>query len=114
MLFAVLRGADEHLDQVIVQAIEKLTLKGPLELGVFEIARVQVVVVGVNFGFDESRAENHLDAFSLHPRAERDQGMLVELELIEHMGEVVIRHPVILVQVRQRQIGRPKVLQGMD
>ncbi len=50
MLFAVLRSADEHLHQVIVQAVEDLALEGPLELRVVEIARMQLEVIGVDAG----------------------------------------------------------------
>jgi len=96
VLFAVLRGADEHLDQVIVQAVEELALEGPLELRVVEIARVQVVIVGVDLGLGESRAEDHLDAVALRPRAERHQRMLIELELIEHLRKSVRGHDGIV------------------
>ncbi len=106
MLFAVLRSADKHLDQVIVQAVKQLALKRPLELRVFEIARVQIVIVSMNFGFDESRAKYDFDALSFHPRTERDQRMLIELELIEYLRQVVRGHPAILLSDGSAQLMR--------
>jgi phenylalanyl-tRNA synthetase beta chain len=45
-LNAVLRRADEHLDQVVVQAIVEIALEGPCELRVFDVYRGP----GVEFG----------------------------------------------------------------
>lgn len=89
VFFAVLWRADKHLDQVIVQAVEDLSLEGPLKLRIFEIARMQIVIVDVDLGLGKSRAEYHLNAVTLGPRAERHQRMLIELQLIEHLGEMV-------------------------
>jgi hypothetical protein len=45
---AVLRGADEHLDEIIMQRVEELTLETPFELRVIEIARMQVEKISVH------------------------------------------------------------------
>ncbi|MGB9206173.1 MAG: hypothetical protein WCB94_19605, partial [Terriglobales bacterium] len=60
VLFAVLRCADEHLDQIIVQAIEELALEGPLELRVVEIAGMQFEAVGVDRRLGEAWADDDL------------------------------------------------------
>jgi len=92
----MLRGTNEHLDQVIVQAVEDLALEGPLKLRIVEIARMQIVVVSMNFGLSESGTEYHLNPIALGARAERDQRMLIELELIEYLSEAVRGHTRIL------------------
>ena len=46
MFLAVLRCADEHLDQVIVQAVENLPLQSPLELRIVKVAWMQIEIVG--------------------------------------------------------------------
>ena len=96
MLFAVLWCADEHLDQIIVQAVEELALEGPLKLRIVEIARMQVVVVGVDHGLGKARTQDNLDAVALRPRTERHQRMLIQLELIEDAGQWVRTHSGIL------------------
>ena len=101
VFFSVLRRADEHLDQVIVQAVEELALEGPLELWIVEIARVQVVVVGVDLGLGKSRTQYHLNAIALCSRTKRDKRMLIELELIEHLGKAVRGHTAIVKSVPQ-------------
>ena len=105
ILLAVLRRANEHLDQVVVQAVEELALEGPLELRIIQIARMKVVIVGMYFGLSEARAENDLDAVTLRTRAELHQRMLIQLQLIKHLGEAVGGHTGI---VEEREMRTPQ------
>src|ERR1017187_6718760 len=79
---AMLRSADEHLDQVVVQAVEELALEGPLELCVVEIARMQLEIVNMNRRIGEAWADDHLDGFTFDAGIELDQGMFVEAKLL--------------------------------
>ncbi len=65
----MLRRADEHLDQVVVQAVEELALKGPLELRIVEIAGMQIEVVGVHRRIGEAWPDDDLDGLALVARA---------------------------------------------
>ena len=47
-LSAILRRAGKHLDQIIVQAIVKLALECPFELGMVKIAGMHFEAVGVH------------------------------------------------------------------
>ncbi len=82
MFFAMLRCPNEHLDQIVVQAVEDLSLEGPLELRVIEIARVQLEVIGVNRWIREARPDDDLDRFAFIARIELDEWMLVEPKLL--------------------------------
>jgi len=70
-----------------VQAIEDLPLEAPLELGIVEIAGMQLEVVDVNRRVGEARPDNHLDRFALGAGVELDQRMLVESQLLLHALE---------------------------
>ena len=45
----ILRRANEHLDQIVVQTIVQLTLKCPLELWMVEVARMKFEGVSMNW-----------------------------------------------------------------
>ena len=92
MLLAMLRRADEHLDQVIVQAIEDLPLEGPLELRVIEIAGMQFEVVGVNGRLGKARTDDHLDGVAFGTSVEFNQRMLVEAQLLVHACKAIGSH----------------------
>src|ERR1017187_4289954 len=96
MFLAMLRRADEHLDQVVVQAVEKLALEGPLELRIVEVARVHLEVVGVDRRIGKARANDHFDGFALGAGIELDQRMLVELELVLHARQAIRSHARIV------------------
>ena len=78
---AILRRADEHFDQVVVQAIVKLTLKAPFELGVVQVARMQVEVVSMHWDGWILKLDDQLNAIALGTRAEIKQGVLVKAQL---------------------------------
>jgi hypothetical protein len=44
----VLRCADKHFNQIVVQAVIELALKTPFKLGMIEVPRVQVEVIGMH------------------------------------------------------------------
>lgn len=78
MFFAALWRADEHLHQVIVQAVKDLPLESPFELRIIEIARMQVEVVGVERRLSKPWTNDEFDSFSLFSSVEHDQRMLVK------------------------------------
>src|SRR5437016_903844 len=84
---AILRRADEHLDQVVVQRVIELPLKLPLKLRVVEIAGMHFVHVGVDGHRAMHELDADFDAFALRSRVEAQQRMLVETQLGEHAVE---------------------------
>ncbi len=99
MLAAVLRGTNEHFDEVVVQAIEYLALEGPLELRIVKIARVQLEAVGVDWRISESRADDDFDGFALSAGVELYERVLVEAKLLLHAREAVECHIAIVAEV---------------
>jgi len=81
-LGAVLGSASKHFDQVIVQAIIKLALKAPLELGVVQIARMKFKVVIVNRNRRVLELNDDFYALALLPGTEGEQWVFVETELL--------------------------------
>lgn len=78
---AVLRCADEHLDEVVVQRVEELPLEAPLKLRVVEIARMQIEVVRVHLHAFIFELDDDLDSFALSAGGKVQQRMLVEAKL---------------------------------
>jgi len=66
-----------------VQAIVKLALKTPFELGVVQIARMQVEVVSVHRHGWILKLNDQFDAIAFSASGEVEQGVLVETELSE-------------------------------
>ena len=73
----VLRVPGEHFDDVIVQAVVELALEGPGELRVFDVARVELELVGVHAERAVLEVNGKLDGLSLEPGAQLEQGVLV-------------------------------------
>src|SRR5271165_3023451 len=94
-LFFVLRRADKHLDDVIMQAVEDLPLQGPLELRIVQIARVQVEVVGVNAWFGEARPDDELHSFALFARVKGDERVLVQPQLFLHVLQAGVHRAIV-------------------
>jgi hypothetical protein len=84
---AVLRGADEHFHEVVVESVEELALEGPLELRVVEVARVQLETVGVHRDRFVFELDDDLDTFAFGAGGEIQQWMFVEAELSEDAVE---------------------------
>jgi len=64
-----------------VQAVEELALEGPLELGMVQVAGVQIEVVGVNWNGRILEIDDDLDTLALFARGKIEQGVLIQLEL---------------------------------
>ena len=77
----VLRRADEHLDEVVVQRVIELPLKAPLELRIVEIPRMQVEVIGVDRNALVLELDDDFDALAFVARIEVEQRMLVQPKL---------------------------------
>ena len=67
--------ADEHFDEVVVQAIVKLALKCPCKLRMLEIARMQIEVVSVNGNGHIFGIDNELNSAFVSARREVEQRM---------------------------------------
>ncbi len=86
MFLVVLRGADEHLDEVVVQAIVELALERPFKLGIVEIARMEFEVVSMDWRIGEPGPDDHFDRFAFDASVKLHKRMLVEAELLLHPG----------------------------
>src|SRR5260370_2381354 len=62
---AILRSADEHFDEVIVQGIVELALKAPFKLSIVEVARVHIKVISVHRQGWIFELNNYFPALSL-------------------------------------------------
>jgi hypothetical protein len=81
---AVLRGADEHLHEVVVEGVVELALETPFELRVVEVAGMQIEIICVDGERGLFELNDDLDAFALGARGEIQQGMFVEKQLRLH------------------------------
>jgi len=95
---SILRCADEHFDEIVVQGVVKLALQMPGKLRVVEIAGMDRKHVGMRgrdcvFQVDE----NFDNAIVLAP-GESEEGMIVEAQVIEDLGELErVGHGIILL-----------------
>jgi tetratricopeptide (TPR) repeat protein len=83
-LGTVLRCPREHLDDVVVQAIEKLALETPFELGMIQIAGMQIEVIRVHGYRRIPELDDHFHALSLSASREIKQGVLIQPQLGEN------------------------------
>jgi hypothetical protein len=81
---AILRSADEHFDEVIVQGIVELALKAPFKLRIVEVARVHIKIISVHRHGWIFELNNYFHTISLGARRKIQQRMLVKAELIEN------------------------------
>ena len=75
---AVLRSADEHFHEVVVQGVVELALEAPLELGVVEVTGMEIEMVGVHGDGFVLEFDDDLDAVSFGASGEIQERMLVE------------------------------------
>ena len=80
----VLRRADEHFDEVIVQGIVKLPLETPLKLRIIEIPRMQIEVVGVHRNAVILELDDDFDAIAFGVSGEVEKGMFIKPKLSEN------------------------------
>jgi len=97
MLLAVLRGANEHFHQVVMQAIKELALESPLELGVVDVAGMQLEIVGMDGRIGEARADDDFDRIAFGAGIKLDERVLVETKLLLHARQAIDGHAAIVV-----------------
>ena len=73
-----------------MQGVVQLALEGPLELGMVQVARMQVEIVGVHRDCRRLELDDDLDAFALVAGGKIQQRVLVEAELGEDAVETSI------------------------
>ena len=83
-----------------MQAIEDLTLKSPFELGIVQIAGMQLKVIRMDRGIGEARPDDDFDGVVFGAGIELHQRMFVEAELLLHAGQAVGTHPAIVDDTR--------------
>src|ERR1700694_6113545 len=80
---AILRSADEHFDEVIVQGIGELALKAPFKLSIVEVAWVHIKIISVHRHGWIFELNNYFHAISLGARRKLQERMLVKAGFIE-------------------------------
>jgi hypothetical protein len=96
---AVLRRADEHLHEIVVQCVIELALKAPFELRIVQVTRMKIEVVGMHGERWVSELDNHFYTVAFGARGKIQQRVLVEAELGEDAVEAGIRgfrHQIIV------------------
>ena len=83
-MVAILRSADEHFDEVIVQGIEELALKAPFKLSIVEVAWVHVKIISVHRHGWIFELNNYFHTISFGARRKIKQRMLVKTQLVEN------------------------------
>ena len=81
---AILRSADEHFDEVIVQGIVELALKAPFKLSIVEVAWVHIKIISVHRHGWIFELNDYFHAISLGARRKIQERMLVKAELSEN------------------------------
>jgi hypothetical protein len=76
-----------------VQAIKELALESPFELGMVQVAGMELEIIGVYGDIRIFELDDDLDAFALVAGGEVEQGMLVEAKLGEHAVETWVGRP---------------------
>ena len=105
-LDAVLRRADEHFDQVIVQAIVELALKAPFKLRVIQVTRMKLEIVRMD-GNVVPELDDHLHRLTLGTCIESKQRMLVQTQLSEDACQtwiVPIGHTCIVKAIEKSSV----------
>src|SRR5437016_7939034 len=87
----VLRRADEHFDQIIVQSVVELTLEGPFKLWMIEVARMQFEIISVHRDRRIFELNNDFYPIAFATRRELQQRMFIKPQLSEHPLEPALR-----------------------
>jgi hypothetical protein len=96
---AVLRRADEHLDEIVVQRIVELALEIPGKLRVIEVSRMDLKLVGMHRDGRVLQIDQDFNHAVRFPRGESQQGMIVKLKMGADLFQFCrVRHPVILLK----------------
>ena len=83
MFGAVLRSSREHFDDVVVQAIEELALEAPFELGMIQIARVQIKIIRVHQDRGILELNDDLNSIALASSGEFESWMFIKPQLVQ-------------------------------
>jgi hypothetical protein len=83
----VLRCADEHFYEVVVQRVIELPLEAPFELRVVEVAGMKIEIVGVNGDRSVLELDDDFYTFAFGAGGKIQQGVFVETELSEDTVE---------------------------
>jgi hypothetical protein len=83
-LVDILRRADEHFNQVIVQGVIELALEGPLELGMIEIPRMHFERVSVYRHRRVLELNYDFHALAFRTSGKREQRVLIMGQLAEN------------------------------
>src|SRR5215471_2045780 len=90
-VFHVLRRAHKHLDQIIVQAVIKLALEGPLKLRMVEIPRMQIEIIRVHRHRGILEVNHDLYSLALGMGGKGQQRMFVQAQLRLYPVEAGVR-----------------------
>jgi len=90
-LDAVLRRADEHFDQIVMQAVIELALEAPFKLGIVQVTRVKIEVIGVDRDGRILELDHQFYAVALRASGKIEQWMLVKSELREDAFDADLR-----------------------
>ena len=99
----ILWSADEHFDEVIVEAVVNLVLQVPLELRMLQIASVDGEHVGVHRNVRVVQIDQYLDGPVVIARRKGEKRVLVAPEMIANLRQVrSVSHLDILLRSRRR------------
>ena len=87
-----------------MQSIVELPLETPFELGIIQIARVQIEIIGMNGDALIFELDDDLNTVALGTRREVQQGMFVQMQLREHAIEADMSgfwHHAILAEMKK-------------
>src|SRR6185369_5675169 len=93
-IFPALRSQREHLDDVVMQAVVKITLQGPGELRVLDVPGVDRSVVGMQAEIAILQLNYQLDSAVVFTRGKIHQGVLITPQLGLHFLQM--RHAFML------------------
>src|ERR1700704_4401720 len=80
----ILRSANEHFHEIIVQGVIELALKAPFKLSIVEVARVHVKIISVHRHGWIFELNNYFHTVPLGARRKIKQRMLVQSQLMEN------------------------------
>ena len=94
----ILRRANKHFNEIVVQAVVELALKMPGELGMIEIAGMDRKHVGVNWDRRVLQIDQHFGRAVAFARGKGEQRVVVEPQVIADLGKIRgVRHLNILL-----------------
>jgi len=96
----ILRRADEHFDEIVVQTVVDLPLQMPGKLRMLEIARMDWQHVGMHGHGGVLEINQNLDGAVGLASRKRQQRMIVEAQVIQNLGKIWrVGHGNIVVEL---------------